>query len=343
MPVGKATTIKEVAQEAGVSTQTVSRVLNDRPDVAPETRQNVQAVIDRLGYQPSALARSLKQPRRTVGVVTAQLGQYGPMRRLLGIESKADELGYSLHLSLVHNPETDNGERLLNDLLSWQVEGVIWSVPEISHNRSWLLNKVSQLNVPILFISEQPNNVVPAVSVNNRAGSRLATEHLVTQGYQHIGLITGPLSWDVACQRRLGWQDVLLTPQDKQIFEGDWSAKSGQQGLQQLLQQYPKLDAVLACNDQMALGAMQVAHQLGIRVPEDLGVVGFDNTPEAAAYWPPLTSVRQGLNYMGDLAMQKLHHIIEQQNSGAAVTPSQEMLLPELVVRQSSVMAGQSG
>jgi len=338
MPVGKATTIKEVAQEAGVSTQTVSRVLNDRPDVAPETRQNVQAVIDRLGYQPSALARSLKQPRRTVGVVTAQLGQYGPMRRLLGIESKADELGYSLHLSLVHNPETDNGERLLNDLLSWQVEGVIWSVPEISHNRSWLLNKVSQLNVPILFISEQPNNVVPAVSVNNRAGSRLATEHLVTQGYQHIGLITGPLSWDVACQRRLGWQDVLLTPQDKQIFEGDWSAKSGQQGLQQLLQQYPKLDAVLACNDQMALGVLQAAHQLGLRVPEDLGVVGFDNTPESAYFWPPLTTVRHQLNEQGKIAVEQLIVVIEAKRNNVQVEqPEVTVLEPELIVRASSV------
>jgi DNA-binding LacI/PurR family transcriptional regulator len=340
MPAGKSTTIKEVAQEAGVSTQTVSRVLNNRPDVAPETRQNVQAVIDRLGYQPSALARNLKQPRRTVGVVTAQLGQYGPMRRLLGIESKADELGYSLHLSLVHDPETNNGERLLNDLLSWQVEGVIWAVPEISHNRNWLLHKISQLNVPILFISEQPDNtnVVPAVSVDNRTGGRLAAEHLLAQGYQHIGLITGPLSWDVACQRRLGWQDALLTAQDKQIFEGDWSAKNGREGLQQLLQQYPKLDAVLACNDQMALGVLQAAHQLGLRVPEDLGVVGFDNTPEAAYFWPPLTTVRHQLNEQGKIAVEQLIEAIEAKRNNVHVDqPQVTVLEPELIVRASSV------
>lgn len=338
MPAGKAVTIKEVAREAGVSTQTVSRVLNDRPDVAPETRQNVQAIIDKLGYQPSALARSLKQPRRTVGVVTAQLGQYGPMRRLLGIESKANELGYSLHLSLVHNPETDNGEQLLNDLLSWQVEGVIWAVPEISQNRSWLLNKISQLNVPILFISEQPDNVLPAVSVDNRTGGRLATEHLLAQGYRHVGLITGPLSWNVACQRKLGWQDTMLATNSNQIVEGNWSAKSGQRGLQQLLEQYPNLDAVLACNDQMALGAMQVAHQLGIRVPEDLGVVGFDNTPEAAYFWPSLTTVRHQLNEQGKIAVEQLIESIEAKRNTVHVDlPKMTVLEPELIIRASSV------
>ncbi len=337
MSLRKHVTIKQVAQEAGVSTQTVSRVLNNRPDVAPETRQNVQAVIDRLGYQPSALARSLKQPRRAVGVVTAQLGQYGPMRRLLGIESKADELGYSLHLSLVHNPETDNGERLLNDLLSWQVEGVIWAVPEISHNRSWMLHKISQLNVPILFISEQPDNIIPAVSVDNRAGSRLATEHLLAQGYQHIGLITGPLSWDVACQRKQGWQDLLPNSENGQVFEGDWSAKSGLLGLQHLLEQNPKLDAVLACNDQMALGVLQAAHKIGVRVPEDLGVIGFDNTPEAAYFWPPLTTVRHQLNQQGKIAVEQLIEAIEAKRDNLQVDqPEMTVLQPELVIRASS-------
>jgi len=337
MSLRKPVTIKQVAQEAGVSTQTVSRVLNDRPDVAPETRQNVQAVIDRLGYQPSALARSLKQPRHAVGVVTAQLGQYGPMRRLLGIESKADELGYSLHLSLLHNPETDNGERLLNDLLSWQVEGVIWAVPEISHNRSWMLNKISQLNVPILFISEQPDNVIPAVSVDNRAGSRLAAEHLLAQGYQHVGLITGPLSWDVACQRKQGWLDVLPTSGDGQVFEGSWSAKSGQLGLQYLLEQNPKLDAVLACNDQMALGVLQAAHKSGVRVPEDLGVIGFDNTPEAAYFWPPLTTVRHQLIEQGRIAVEQLIEAIEAKRNNLHVDqPDMTVLQPELIVRASS-------
>ncbi len=339
MSLRKQTTIRQVAREAGVSTQTVSRVLNDRPDVAPETRQLVQTVIDRLGYQPSALARSLKQRSRTIGIVTAELGQYGPMRRLLGIDYKATELGYTLHLSLIHELETGSGEQALQYLLAWQVEGVIWAVPEIGNNRAWLHDKIPQLPVPVLFISEQHDNTVSAVAVHNRMGGCLVTEHLRAQGYQHIGIITGPLKWQVARERYLGWQDALPTSQTKQIVEGDWSVASGEQGLRQLLAQFPELDAVFACNDQMALGALQAAHQLRLRVPEDLGVVGFDNTPESAYLWPPLTTVRHQLLEQGKVAVEDLIGMIEtQRQTGAIVQPKATVLQPELIVRKSSVV-----
>lgn len=337
----KPITIKQVAREAGVSTQTVSRVLNGRPDVAPATRKAVQDIIDRLGYQPSAIARSLIRRRsHALGVVVATLGQYGPTRRLLGIEQEADELGYSLHLSILHYPETDNGERLLNDLLAWQVEGVVWSVPEIGNNRAWLEEKIDQLPVPIICISEQPCSRLPAVSVDNRAGGRLATEHLLAQGYQHIGLIAGPMEWEVARQRWLGWQDVLPTLDSRQVVEGDWSAASGAQGLRQLLEQYPQIDAVFASNDQMALGVMQTAHQLGRRIPQDLGIVGYDNSPEAAYYWPPLTTVRHLLLEQGKILVQQLICVIEvrEQSDRVVEEPDLAVLQPELIVRKSSVV-----
>jgi len=337
--IRKSITIKQVAEEAGVSKQTVSRVLNDRPDVASETRQRVQEVIDRLRYRPSNLARKLKQRGHTIGVATAELGQYGPMRRLLGIDQAASELGYSLHLSLIHQLEADNSEQVLNELLAWQVEGIIWVVPEISNNRTWLQNKLSQLPVPVLLVSERTEGNLSTIAVDNRAGGRLAAEHLLEQGYQHLGLITGPLTWDVARQRRLGWQDVLPAAQKKQIVEGDWSAASGERGLRQLLEQYPELDAIFACNDQMALGVLQAAHQLGLRVPEDLGVVGFDNTPESAYFWPPLTTVRHQLIEQGKLAVQALVGMIESQHhNGKFAQPKVTMLQPHLVVRRSSVI-----
>lgn len=339
--IRKAITIKQVAEEAGVSKQTVSRVLNNRPDVAPETRRRVQEVIDRLRYRPSNLARKLKQRGHTIGVATAELGQYGPTRRLLGIDQAAGELGYSLHLSLVHQLEADNSEQVLNELLAWQVDGIIWAVPEISRNRTWLQDKLSQLPVPVLFVSEQTEGILSTIAVDNRAGGCLTTKHLLEQGYRHIGLITGPVTWDVARQRRLGWQDVLPTAQKEQTVEGDWSAASGERGLRQLLEQYPELDAVFACNDQMALGVLQAAHQLGLRVPEDLGVVGFDNTPESAYFWPPLTTVRHQLIEQGKLAVQTLIGLIEnQQYKGESAQPNVTSLLqPQLVVRRSSVMA----
>jgi LacI family transcriptional regulator len=338
MSLGKHTTITQVAREAGVSTQTVSRVLNDRPDVAPQTRQLVQSVIDRLGYQPSALARSLKQRSRTIGIVTAELGQYGPMRRLLGIDCQATELGYSVNLSLVHEPETVHGEQALKDLLAWQVEGIIWAVTEIGNNRVWLHDKIPDLSVPVLFVSEEHDNPVSTVAVNNRLGGCMATEHLLAQGYRCIGIIAGPHKWHVARQRLLGWQDALSSTQPRQIVEGDWSAASGEQGLRQLLAQYPEVDAVFASNDQMALGALQAAHQLGLRVPEDLGVVGFDNTPESACYWPPLTTVRHQLAEQGKIAVQQLVNMIEtQRQTGKIIKPKIMVLKPELIVRKSSL------
>jgi LacI family transcriptional regulator len=337
--MGKPITIKQVAEEAGVSKQTVSRVLNDRPDVASETRRRVQEVIGRLRYQPSNLARKLKQRGHTIGIATAELGQYGPMRRLLGIDQAASELGYSLHLSLIHQLEADNSEQVLNELLAWQVEGIIWVVPEINNNRTWLENKLSQLPVPVLFVSEGTEGNLSTIAVDNRAGGRLAAEHLLEQGYQHLGLITGPLTWEVARQRQLGWQDGYPAAQKKQIVEGDWSAASGERGLRQLLAQYPKLEAIFACNDQMALGVLQAAHQLGLRVPEDLGVVGFDNTPESAYFWPPLTTVRHQLIEQGKLAVQALLGMIEsQQHHRKFSQPKVTMLQPHLVVRRSSAI-----
>lgn len=334
MSVYKQVTIKQVAQKADVSTQTVSRVLNNRPDVAPETRERVQEIINQLGYKPSAIARSLIRRRsQTIGVVIAELGQYGPMRRLLGMDEAATEAGYSLHLDLVHRPEIDNGDQILAELLTWHVDGIIWAIPEIGQNRTWLQRKAGQLPVPIVFISEQSIDNEYTVSVDNYAGGFMATRHLLAQGYQHIGIITGPLNWAVAQRRRLGWQEALVTFQNQQIFEGDWSAASGEAGLHHLCQHYRELDAIFVSNDQMGLGVLQAAHQLGLRVPEDLGVIGFDNIPEAAYFYPPLSTIRHKLMDQGKIVVQRLIDIIEARQNNTALPP---ILQPELVIRKSS-------
>jgi LacI family transcriptional regulator len=335
----KPVTIKQVAQRADVSTQTVSRVLNNRPDVAPETRERIQEIINQLGYKPSAIARSLIRRRsQTIGVVISELGQYGPMRRLLGMDEAATELGYSLHLDLIHQPEIDNGDQILAELLTWHVDGIIWAIPEIGDNCSWLQRRAGQLAVPIVFISEQSIDNEYTVSVDNRTGGYLATRHLLAQGYQHIGIITGPLDWTVAQQRQLGWQDALAGYQNRQIFEGDWSAASGEAGLHHLRRHYRELDAVFVSNDQMALGALQAAYQSGVRVPEELGIIGFDNIPEAAYFTPPLTTVRHKLIDQGKLGVQRLIEMIEADlNNSPQSSTAPPLLQPELVIRKSSV------
>ena len=156
-------------------------------------------------------------------------------------------------------------------------------------------------------------------------------------GYQRIGLIAGPLNWWAAHQRLQGWQDALrsagLAADDRHVVEGDWTACSGEQALAQLLARYPDMDAVVVGNDQMALGAMRLARTRHLRIPEDLGMVGYDDLPEAEFYFPPLTTVRQQVNEVGRLAVRELTRLISNpQDNGARIT----MLEPELIVRASS-------
>jgi LacI family transcriptional regulator len=339
--IKKRVTIKQVAKEAGVSTQTVSRVINHRPDVAPETRRRVLQVIDRLGYRPSNIARSLIQGRSyTLGVVGYGLEYFGPSRTLSGIEQQANELGYSLLLSLIRQPEKNDVEQILRELLSRYVDGIVWAVPEIGNNRDWIRQEIAQLSVPIVFLSTQPRPKQSVVAVDNRSGGRMATQHLLDQGYQNIGLITGPLDWWEARQRQLGWQDALkeVTIENNLVVEGDWTAESGERGLRQLLEQRPYIDAVFVCNDQMALGTLQAARQMGVQVPGDLALVGFDDIPESAYFYPPLSTVRQDMIELGRRAVRELGRMIEASQQGRAVIEPKTILLqPELIVRASSV------
>ncbi|CAG0975375.1 Catabolite control protein A [Anaerolineae bacterium] len=334
-------TIKQVAKEAGVSAQTVSRVANNHPDVSAETRRQVQRIIDRMMYQPSHIARTLIQGKScTLGVVGTGLEYFGPSRTLLGIERQAHSLGYTLHLTLIHAPETNDVEQVCRDLVSRHVDGVVWAVPQIGNNRDWLETGTVQLSVPIVFLSMESIPERSVVSVNNRKGGRLATQHLIAQGYRQIGLITGPSDWWEARQRRLGWEDALkeagMTIDNSLVVEGDWMSASGERGLYQLLEQRPEIDAVFVSNDQMAVGALQAARHLGRQVPDQLGVVGFDNIPESAYFYPPLTSVAQDMIELGSCAVQVLCGLIDEGEQDKLSAPRTKLIEPQLIVRASS-------
>jgi LacI family transcriptional regulator len=226
-------------------------------------------------------------------------------------------------------------------MLSRHVVGIVWAVPSFGNNRDWIEQDTSHIPVPIVFISMQSHPKLSVIAVDNRRGSRMATKHLLDQGHQVIGLITGPLDWWEARQRHLGWRDALaeagIVADDDFIVEGDWRAASGEQGLRQLLEPRPDISAIFACNDQMALGALLAARGMGRRVPEDLAVVGFDDIPEAAYFHPPLSTVRQDLVELGYCAVRELRRRIEpSQQVGGAVHPKTILLQPELVIRTSS-------
>ncbi len=336
-------TIKEVASEAGVSTQTVSRVVNERPDVAPETRERVKRVIDRLRYQPSALARSLIQQRSfTLGVVTAGLKHIGPSRTLNGITEAAEEAGYALLLVELPRYDADDPVPIFDGLISRHVDGIIWAVPEVGENRKPFSSHSLHFGVPTVYITMQAREGLSSVSIDNYLGGRLATNHLIEQGYRHIGHISGPLDWWEARQRMAAWKETLgehgLEAGNDHWVEGNWSPASGASAIEKLFIQYPEMDAIFVGNDQMALSVLRAAWQRGVRVPEQLGVVGFDDIAESAFFSPPLTTVHQDQYNVARIAVEKITKIIEtgRQGEEAIIERQSVLLAPALVIRESS-------
>jgi LacI family transcriptional regulator len=339
-------TIKEVAEAAGVSTQTVSRVINNRPDVAPGTFERVQQVISDTGYSPNLFARGLTQGRsHTLGVVAYGLEYFGPSRVLTGIEQQAAGMGYAISLNLIHEPETSDVEQLLSSLFSRQVDGIIWAVPDVGDNRVWSNVAGTDHPVPVLLVGGMAGqSLLGSIGIDNRAIGRLATEHLLLGGARRVGIITGPMNWWEARQRQLGWRETLqeqgLPASERQVVNGDWGATSGEEGLYRLLEQEPDLDAVFASNDQMALGVLHAAHRLGRAVPDELSVVGVDNMAEASHFWPALTTVDQPLRDAGALAVHEIDGAIRRagspRRSQEAPAAQQTLLQPQLVIRDSS-------
>ncbi len=337
------TTLKDVAKLAGVSTKTVSRVVNNQGELRTETRERVQAAIEELGYRPNVLARSLIHQRtNTLGVVTWGIDYFGPSRTVLGIEQQAHQLEYSLFLNLMDRPDNGDSEKVLDTLITHRVDGILWAVPEVGNNRAWLESSHLDQFPPIIFLNSEPRPGLVVVAVDNFLGGRQATQHLIDQGRRKIGIITGPLTWWEARERYAGWKAVMqhagLETPSSLVVEGEWNADSGERGLRVLLEQAPDIDAVFASSDQIALGALSTARRMGIQIPQQLAIVGYDNIPESAYFWPPLTTIYQQLIDVGRIAVQTLHRMIEANRQSKTLSePSVTLVEPELIVRASSM------
>jgi LacI family transcriptional regulator len=296
-----------------------------------------------MDYQPSALARSLIQQRSyTLGVVTAGLKHIGPSRTLNGITSAAEEAGYSVLLKELPRYDTEDVVPIFQALLSHHVDGIIWAVPEVGENRNWVNQQSVDLKIPIVFLAMEPKENLSTASIDNYLGGRMAMSHLLEQDYQRIGHISGPLDWWEARQRVASWKNALNEAgrevQDAHCVEGNWSPASGGLAIEKLFDQYPAMDAVFVANDQMALAVIQAACQKGMRIPQDLGIVGFDNIPESAFFYPPLTTIQQDQQSVGKVAVVETIKMIEAGWEGLApIEPKSIKLAPTLVVRQSSL------
>lgn len=337
--------IKQVASEAGVAVSTVSRVLNNHPDVSSATYERVKAIIDRMGFQPNAAARSLVMKRSNfIALITSDIEIY-PQSILAQVEHQVRKLGYKLFVRVIDPSysEPDSSDlKLLDELLAYQVDGIIWAVEDTVASHTYWNQKFSQSSIPVVCISSGSIDALPFVSVDNRYGGLIATQHLIQQGYQHIGLISGPSDALVVQERKAGWEQALrqagLSAGAEQIVEGDWYAPSGEKSLRLLLSRFPQMDAVFVSNDQMALGALWAAHEAGRRVPETLGMVGFDNSRATEYFSPPLSSVDHHFDQLGLQAVQEIHRLIHlSPEERRQYTPQGTWIQPTLVTRKSSI------
>lgn len=293
----------------GVSTQTVSRVLNKRPDVSPETRLAIETVIAELGFQPSAVARSLVQRRsHMIGIIVAGLKYFGVGQTINGMAEEAEAAGYALILKELASFEVPDIVPVVDFFVAHRVDGIIFAPPQLGQNIRHVQDQLPPSAPPVIFLKAEPSARFTSVGIDNLDAARIMTRHLIALGRRRIAHITGPLDWREARDRRDGWLEALAEAglEPGPVASGDWFSASGGPALEQILAQDPGIDGLFAGNDQMALGALRVANRRGIRIPEDLAVVGFDGLLEAADFTPSLTTIRQPLAEIGRIAVREL-------------------------------------
>lgn len=322
----------DVAQLAGVSQKTVSRVFNNEPYVSAEVRQRVLDAAGELGYRLNNAARALASGRtRTIGVVTLGTALYGPASLLLGIERAARDTGYALRV--VNTLEGDPGgiAGAVEALLEQGVDGIVVSEP-IDEGAVSI-----PVDVPVLVLGAPPAFDGPrAVSAGVGADllARAATEHLLDLGHATVHHLAGPQRWYAARDRLEGWRAALAAHgrSEPPVVEGDWSAASGYAaGLD--LASDRDVTAVFAANDDMAIGLIRALVEAGRRVPDEVSVVGFDDIPVAAYVAPPLTTVRQPFDAVAQEGLKLLVHAIENPQADPLLASDPPV---ELVVRAST-------
>jgi DNA-binding LacI/PurR family transcriptional regulator len=327
----RAVVMADVAKLAGVSLQTVSRVINDSPHVREETRERVQDAMRKLEYRPNPVARALVTGRsRTLGVVSFDTTLYGPASTLFGIERAAHEADYFVSIVSLRSLTSAAVVSAVERLRDQGVDGILVVAPQESATQA-LLHLPE--DVPVVAAEAGPDASVPLVAVDQMEGARLATQHLLELGHTTVWHISGPSDWLEAEDRVRGWRQTLDAARvaAPPVLVGDWSARAGHELGRELVER-DDVTAVFVANDQMALGLLRTLHEAGRRIPGDISVVGFDDIPEAAYFTPPLTTVRQNFNEMG---RRSLLLLLEQIESGVRV-PRRENVPPELIVRSST-------
>lgn len=339
-------TIFDVARLAGVSHQTVSRVLNDLPNVRPATRQRVEQAITQLRYTPSQAARSLVTRRsRTIGLITTGGPDYGPSSTALGFNEAARDARYAVSMASMLESDPASLRQAVDLLLRQNVEAMVLIA---AHRGALDAVRGIELGVPLVAVESTHRDGFHRVSIDQYQGARILVDHLVGLGHRRIAHLAGPADSVDALERVRGWRDALsehgLVAREPLV--GDWTPASGFRLGRELVADLgvgddddgrsgervgERFTAVFAANDQMALGVIHALSERGLRVPGDVSVVGFDDIPEAEHFAPPLTTMRQDFPELGRTIMSTLLDVLSDADSVGVVRS-----VPQLIAREST-------
>lgn len=327
-------TIIDVAAAAGVSFGTVSRVINNDIHVKPETRDRVIDAMSRLGFVANRQARSLAGGKtNTIGMLVPDLGTGYIGEIIRGVDAELGLVGYDLMLYTTHRTPAKEANYVAN-LAQGMVDGLLMVLPR---NPVDFVGELTRRDFPFVLIDHQgTGRECPAVGATNWQGAYNAAEYLISLGHQRIGFITGSMDLGAAQDRLEGYKAAMRTshmiPNPDLIYEGTFNQPEGYTGAMKLLEMRDRPTAIFASNDVMAMGVMDAVRSQGLRIPDDISVVGFDDIPQAALVRPDLTTVRQPLEQMGRVATQMLLDMLKNPDS----RPNRIELPTDLIVRSST-------
>ncbi len=331
-PSTKRITIHDVAAAAGVSAQTVSRVINQKPDVAEQTRQRVMEAVRDLGYRPNSVARSLVSSRtHTLGIIASPLSDPFRANVVLGAEAEARRRGYVCIITF-GDGSSETVRRMCHLLEERQVDGLLLLTPSsVPHDTMDIRLPAVALAYPVL------NGMVINVDVDNVDGGYQAVSHLTDLGHRRISVVAGPRGWKAAvdrtegARRALGTVGLSLDSSRIEVAE-DWSLEAGYAATAALMERHPDTTALFCHNDFLAIGACRLLRERGLSIPHDVSVIGYDDMPVCLYTSPSLSRVRQPRETLGQLLVQLLIDAVEQRtHSGQDV-----QVRAELVPREST-------
>lgn len=333
-------TIEDVARIAGVSAMTVSRVINGEKNVRDTTRASVQEAIERLNYSPNTAARSLAAGQAThIGLLYANPSAAYLSQFLVGALEGARRAGCHLVIEACESEGADEQAEATRRFLTTNVEGVILP-PPLSESQP-ILSELSIAQIPVVTVAMgRPRDNALNVRIDDFAAAEEMTNHLLDLGHRRIGLIKGHPLHIATIERTRGFRAALeargLNPEEAPIEQGYFTFRSGLIAAERLLARTEPPTAIFACNDDMAAAAVSVAHRKGLHVPDDISIVGFDDTAPATTVWPELTTVRQPTSAMAQAALELLLADLRDRRSGTVTGPAELVLEHSLIVRESS-------